>query len=245
MTQRICVALGALLLLAVSVWAQSDDNQTSPQSAAIDERLLPIGDEEASEGAAAVTQEGGGEDEGAGRTSAIGFGDVLRMLLVLGGVVGVIYLTFGLLKRASRSQVRSSTLIHNLSTVPLGGNRALHLIRVGERHYLIGSAEQHVQLIEAIDDQETIDYIQQNKDGSDTTPNEVGGSFRDRIRALLANIQRPGAARATGGRATGGRGTADSAATDARTTARRATGATVAPDIMSRISNNHKRLRGV
>lgn len=165
MTQRIGALLGALMLLSMPLFAQSEGEQDGSEqiqtqnivNSTPDESsfLIDAGEDGANEGEILDTR-------------TIGFGDVVRMLLVLAAVIGVIYITFSLLKRASRSQVRSSTLIHSLSSVPLGGSRALHLIQVGERHYLIGSGEQNVQLIEAIEDQETIDYIKQNKKCFDT-----------------------------------------------------------------------------
>lgn len=219
MTRRVYALLYALMLLSTPLFAQEREEPSGQSEsdtavgAPIDERLLLIGDE--ADGAAI-----GGE---VGNTRAIGFGDVLRMLLVLGVVIAVIYITFALLKRASRSQVRSSTLIHSLSSMPLGGNRALHLIRVGERHYLIGSAEQNVQLIEAIEDQETIDHIKQNKDAA--TPTAGDGSFKQRIRSLLSAIQKPPSSPLSHSKASS---------------------LSASPsDIMRRISNNHNRLKDV
>ena len=201
MTQRLCAGIVSLFLLATAVGAQSQQAEQSQSSestaqsvsesasgletdgaaaqiAQVDETLLPIGDDQ------------GAVDDGSERQRAIGFGDVLRMLLVLGAVIGVIYLTFKLLKRASNAQIQSSTIIHNVSTVPLGGNKALHVIRIGQRHYLIGSAEHNVRLIETIEDQETIDFINHNKTGDAA----VGkGAFRSRIRALLGAISKPSA----------------------------------------------------
>lgn len=217
-TRRVCVLLCALMLLSMPLFAQEEgvdeaseqsESQDTAIDAVIDERLLLID----------------GEVVGTEVVDAqvIGFGDVLRMLLVLGAVVIVIYATFALLKRASRSQVRSSTLIHSLSSVPLGGNRALHLIQVGERHYLIGSAEQSVQLIEAIEDAETIDYIRQNKNATASTADD--GSFKQRIRSLLSAIQKP----------------TSSPSASAKTPSL----PTSPADIMNRISNNHNRLKGM
>jgi len=46
-----------------------------------------------------------------------------------------------------------------LSTQNLQGNRALHLIQVGNEVYLVGSAEGGVQLVSRVEDGETLDQI--------------------------------------------------------------------------------------
>lgn len=185
MARRVCMGMCVLVLLGVTVYAQSQDGEEQAQqlqtenTQRIDETLLPIEDEQ------------GAFDPGEERSRAIGFGDVVRMLLVLGAVIAIIYITFALLRKASRSQVQSSAIIQNISTVPLGGNRALHVVRIGARHYLIGSGEQSVQLIEAIEDAETIEYINQHKHESSAV---AGGTFKSRIRSLLNAVQKPASA---------------------------------------------------
>ena len=186
MIQRACWCILILFLLAVGVSAQSQDENAyieSPSDSVntesqIDERLLPIGDSEDA-------------DQSVVAARAIGAGDIVRMLLVLIVVIGIIYATFILLKRASRAQVQSSSVIHNISTMSLGGNKALHIIKIGTHYYVIGSTEQSVQLIETIEDEESIDTINLYSDGS---PRAHKGTFKARIAALLNSVHKPAGA---------------------------------------------------
>jgi flagellar protein FliO/FliZ len=85
--------------------------------------------------------------------------DFVRMLLILGAVVGVIYLLFYLLKRGFRRQLPQNDLIRVLGSRTLSGNRALHLVEMGRSVFLVGAAESGISLISEIKDQETLDRI--------------------------------------------------------------------------------------
>ena len=85
--------------------------------------------------------------------------DFVRMILVLGGVVGVIYLLFYLLKRGARSRHPENELIRVLDNRELSSNRALHLVEVGTNIFLVGSAESGVTLISEIKDKESQDSL--------------------------------------------------------------------------------------
>jgi len=150
-------------------------------AAQIDERLLPIGDDEA---AAPASDEA--------PTRAVGFSDVIRMLFVLAIVVALIYLTFALLRKASRAGTQDSPLIRTIASATLGGSRGLHIIEIGTRYYIIGSAEHSVRLIEVIADDEVIAHINEYKD-SDAGVSKK--SFKARIGTLLSSFQRPSTTR--------------------------------------------------
>ncbi len=81
------------------------------------------------------------------------------MLLVLGGVVGLIYLLFVLLKRGARNRYPENQLIRMLDHQALSGSRALHLVEVGNSIFLVGSAENGVSLLSEITDKEGLDTI--------------------------------------------------------------------------------------
>jgi flagellar protein FliO/FliZ len=85
--------------------------------------------------------------------------DFLRMVLILGGVVGLVYIFFFLLKRGLGQKRLKNDLIRILGSTSLNGNKALHLIEVGNSIFLVGSAESGVALIAPIEDQESKDNI--------------------------------------------------------------------------------------
>jgi flagellar biogenesis protein FliO len=101
----------------------------------------------------------GAPEEAAGTPQVISTWDFVRMLLILGGVVAVIYLIFRLMKRGARGRYQETELIRLLDYRSLSGNRALHLVEVGRSLYLVGCAENAVSLVSEIVDKESLDMI--------------------------------------------------------------------------------------
>lgn len=89
----------------------------------------------------------------------VGFADLLRMILVLALVIGLIYAFVWFLKRFTSQKAESQEIINLLSTRPLKGDAALHLVEVGSRVFLVGSCSNSVNLVSEIDDAESIDTI--------------------------------------------------------------------------------------
>ena len=85
--------------------------------------------------------------------------DIVRMILILGMVLGAIYLLFRILKKAGGTHFENSDLIALRATMGMGGNRSLHLVEVGGEFFLIGSAENSVNLVAKIDDKDSLDQI--------------------------------------------------------------------------------------
>jgi flagellar biosynthetic protein FliO len=85
--------------------------------------------------------------------------DFVRMLIILVGVVGVIYLLFWLLRRSSGKKIQENDLIRVLGSRSLAGNRALHLIEVGGSVFLVGASDGGVGLISEIKDKEGLDSV--------------------------------------------------------------------------------------
>ena len=86
--------------------------------------------------------------------------DVIRMVLVLGGVLGVIYLLFFLLKKiGSPTTGDTGSLINIISTKNLTGSSALHLVKIGTQYFLIGASDGGIHLVSEITDKETLDQI--------------------------------------------------------------------------------------
>ena len=83
----------------------------------------------------------------------------VSMVLVLGGVVAAIYGLFYLLKRFSGRNLPDNDLIRIVSTKSLSSTRGIHLITLGKRYLLVGSADNGVNLIAEIDDKESRDEI--------------------------------------------------------------------------------------
>lgn len=102
----------------------------------------------------ASPSEGGGAS-----VSPFGIWDLLRMLLVLGAVIGVVYGVFYLLKRGGRGKFVENDAIRIIGSQAMPGNKSMHLVEVGSQVFLVGSAGDSVNLISEITDKETVDAM--------------------------------------------------------------------------------------
>ncbi len=118
----------------------------------VDETAIRIGGQEdpAEDGQAEVP------DSSLGSLSIWSF---LRMILVLGLVVGAIYLIFHFLKKAGGSKFKDSDLIKIIGTKQISANKYLYLVEVGGLLYLVGSGENGMQLVSEITRQEVVDEL--------------------------------------------------------------------------------------
>ena len=93
-----------------------------------------------------------GSSEQAAQASG-GGGGIARMIVGLAVVIGVIYGLAWVLKqvRASREGQASGAGLEAVSTLPLGPNRSLHLVRVGSDLVLLGAAEKGITPIRGYD----------------------------------------------------------------------------------------------
>ncbi len=105
-------------------------------------------------------EDGTGEEEAAVEPiSNITFWDFLRMILILGVIIVIIYLIFYFIKKRGSPKLQDNELFSVISTQAISNNRTIHLVQVGNQFFLIGSGEQSVNLISEIEDKETIDEI--------------------------------------------------------------------------------------
>ncbi len=91
--------------------------------------------------------------------SAFSVWDVVRMVLVLGGVLGVIYLLFYLLKKMGHQIKDAGNVIDVIATKNLTTNSAVHLIKIGGQIFLIGAGDGNIRLLSEITDKETLDQL--------------------------------------------------------------------------------------
>jgi flagellar biogenesis protein FliO len=85
--------------------------------------------------------------------------EFIRMLIILGCVVGVIYLFFFFLKKGMKKKLPENDILRVITTTRLQGNDILYLVQVGYHYFLIGSGGNGLSLISQITDKETIDTI--------------------------------------------------------------------------------------
>ncbi len=121
--------------------------------------------------------------------SSFGVLDFLRMILVLGAVIAVIYGIFYLLRKVSVPRLQEGGLIRVLTTQSLTGGRFLHLVQVGRQVFLIGSGEGNVTLLSEISDRESIDEIALAAGTSVPAPGQ--GGFARMLSDLFRSGQGP------------------------------------------------------
>ncbi len=107
--------------------------------------------------------------------------DVVRMVLVLGGVLGVIYLLFFLLKKAGRPVKDSGSIINVIATKNLTNNSAVHILKVGNQYFLVGAGDGNIRLLSEITDRETLDQFKLESSG----PLSQNRSFSDVIKGVF------------------------------------------------------------
>ena len=107
--------------------------------------------------------------------------DVVRMVLVLGGVLGVIYLLFFLLKKVGHSVKDTGNIIHIIATKNLNTNSAVHIIKIGGEVFFVGAGDGNVRFLSEITDKETLDQLILESSTS-LAPNR---SFSDVIKGAL------------------------------------------------------------
>lgn len=140
--------------IAAGVFAQQQPSEAAEELNTSDssaEELILLNDAENPD-----TQVPDSEDNG---IAVGGVMDFVRMLLMLVLVLAMIYGVILLLKRSQRMQRPESSLISLAATQPLSGNRAVHLIQVGQQVFLVGEGEAGVRLLSEITDQESLDEI--------------------------------------------------------------------------------------
>ncbi len=93
------------------------------------------------------------------RTSLFSFWDFVRMILIFGVVIGVIYLLYRILKKAGGPKTIDGNLLRVISSKNIGGNKYLHLVEVGNQVWLVGAGDSAVSLVAEITEKETLDSI--------------------------------------------------------------------------------------
>ena len=108
-------------------------------------------------------------------TASGGGGSLARTFLGLAVVVGVIYGLYWVLRQVKKSREERAvgTGLRTAAVVPLGPNRALHLVRAGKELVLVGVAEQGVVPIRTYTEEEAIAL---GLIGEDAEPEQHGGT---------------------------------------------------------------------
>jgi flagellar protein FliO/FliZ len=121
---------------------------------------------------------------------------LVRTIVGLAVVIGVIYGVAWILKqvKASREERTVGFGLESAATIPLGPNRALHLVRAGRELVLVGVAEQGVVPIRTYTEEEAIAVgLIGNEPVEPPPPSTPGGpplvALQERLRETVQGIR--------------------------------------------------------
>lgn len=153
------ITIAFAVLVAAGTWAGAAHAQAPASTAATTSSTTPKSSTTRATTVAADDPENQPIPEGSGGPVSVSGGmggTLMRLIFGLALVVGLIFAVWHVLRRVQRSRYPSvepdvSGLIGVVATTPLGPNRALHLVRVGEEVVLVGATEQSVQAVARLD----------------------------------------------------------------------------------------------
>jgi len=152
----------------------------------VDETTLAIGETTAADKA---------ENSALGSST---FSYFLRMVVVLALVVAAIYGVYRLMRRMSRPKAADDESLNILATRSLGPGKALHVVGLGSKAYLIGAADASISLIAQIDDKECVDELKL-KAAQNPAKGGSAADFGQMLSGILGSRRKKGSNSGTAG----------------------------------------------
>jgi flagellar protein FliO/FliZ len=189
--KRIALVLCAVMALGAGAVAGAQGRDAAAQPATgsavgttrtVDETTLSLGDAAAPAKAA---------NNAAGPNTLAYF---LRMIVVLALVLGAIYGVYRLMKSVSKTKTSEDSAVKILASTSLGTGKALHVIGLGSKAYLIGATDSVVSLVAEIEDKEFVDALALEaalKPRSSRTG--LGKDFGDILSGIMGGRRKTGA----------------------------------------------------
>ncbi len=107
------------------------------------------------------------------------FAILLQLVLALGAVIAVMYFLLKFINKKTQ-RFQSNQTMQNLGGVPLGQNKSVQLVKVGDRLLVVGVGDS-IQLLKEIEREEEIDELLTSYGGNNTSWGEKGASYLTRI----------------------------------------------------------------
>jgi flagellar protein FliO/FliZ len=187
----IIVFVACAFNLSTNIHAQSENspvegtqNEYSPGETAAEPETLTVDRIAAEERTLLLGDDNAGTTPSASATSVWG---ILRVLLTLALAMAAIYGIVFFIKRASRGSKSQDPFLKLLASTPVGTNRSVHIIAVGSRAWLVGAAENGVNLISEIEDKDLLNTMLLEDSRKSATASMDAGRFPD-FRALLHKL---------------------------------------------------------
>jgi len=171
-----------VILLTVPLAAQTAGDVQTPPAIPTEQSLGIDGGTVAAEAGADAPA------EATAPTGDVGVWEYLKMFALLILVIGMILAVVWFLRRISGQGPLVESPIKVLHTHALSGSRSLLLIEVGNEVLLVGSADNAVNLIKQITDQETVDALRLKASEKKVVP--LQGSFASIIGTMMGQRER-------------------------------------------------------
>lgn len=137
----ILLAIGVCLFLATPcAFSQSDSSEQLPAESSI-------------------TIEGNPDETSEAIPSQNTFWIFLRLILVLGCTIAAIYGIVYVMKKSFMPKVTENPFLQQITSLPLGANKAIHLIVIDKTAYVLGVADSGINLITEINDKDLVDSM--------------------------------------------------------------------------------------
>lgn len=180
-----CVIITKLLVLSVFIVLPPAAQAATNRSAAVTNTVSGIG----------RTMDAYGTQQGTPGTPG-GIGSFVETILVLLLFALGVYGVFRFIQKKRGMLQDDSESIIILANNSLGNNRALQIVRVGTRAYLIGVAENSISLISEITEKEVIDRLSLQRESSTSAGSE---GFMEKLFSVLGREGRkPGVSQQQG-----------------------------------------------
>ncbi len=180
--KRIALVLCAVLALGSGAVAGAQGTNAAQAAAgnavgtasSVDETTLTLSDSSAQAKAA----------KSAAGSSTLAY--FLRMIVVLALVLAAIYGVYRLMKKVAKPKTADSSAIKVLASASLGAGKALHVVALGSKAFLVGATDTTVNLVSELDDKEFLDALALEAAMSPTSKPGEGRDFGSILMGLLA-----------------------------------------------------------
>lgn len=110
---------------------------------------------------------------------------IMKIILALAFILGLMYLLLKFFNKRTKLYKHANTL-ENIGGVPLGSNKSIQMIRIGESIYVVGVAD-NIELLTEITDEETKKTLLENQ-SDQTNSNSNSNQMVDVIGKTLSRI---------------------------------------------------------
>jgi flagellar protein FliO/FliZ len=108
------------------------------------------------------------------------------MIVVLALVLAAIYGVYRLMKRVSRPKAADDSAVKVLASTSLGPGKALHVISLGSKAYLVGATDSAISLVAEVEDKDFVDSLALQAAMAPASKPGAGRDFTELLSSLMS-----------------------------------------------------------